>query len=127
MTAMDESQDTRRTTVDLIEELEDAAKGFTGAALAVGFAETTEFVMSCDDRPIEKLNAMVRRGGEPIGIMLWKLNEREGSFCARPLPEHDEPAAHNYLLKVLGCLRDQLVAKGAIPDVLRVSEGPAVN
>ena len=57
-----------RTTAEVIAELETEAERFTHVALAVGFENTTLFIMSGEDRKISKLNQMIEQGGEPIGL-----------------------------------------------------------
>ena len=80
-----------RSTMDLIAELElEAAEhNFSMLGVAVGFEERTEFVFSCDDDRLEKLNELVRNGGEPIGLVGFRESDLSGTaaFYCRPLAE----------------------------------------
>jgi hypothetical protein len=78
----------KRTTADLIEELEAEAGTFTNAALVVGFESTTVFVFSTDDYRLDKLDGLVRNGGEPIGIFGIDLSHGLLNLHRRTLDEY---------------------------------------
>ena len=82
------SEPGKRTTVDLIEELDHEAGNFTRAALAVGFEHTTIYVFATDDERLDKLNRAVEAGGEPIGLVGWDMHHSLLTVQARPLEEY---------------------------------------
>ncbi len=92
-----------KTTADLIEELQElAASGeFKVLVLAVGFDKTTEFVFSTESGRLEKLNGLVKRGGEPIGfvgITVPDSDDLSATVMTKPLAEHAKEAwVHDYL------------------------------
>ena len=59
----------RRTTADLVDELHETAARNDRAALVVGFDDRTEFVWASDPNPLHALNAHVRNGGDPLGVV----------------------------------------------------------
>jgi hypothetical protein len=91
-----------RKTADLVNEMFDEAKGARLVALAVGFENETEFVFNTTPHPLEKLNALVTRGGSPVGLLRF---EREGTGLQgsyRPFEEYkDEVWAKEYLAGLL--------------------------
>ena len=87
-----------RTTPELIQELEEEAKNFTMAAIAVGFESTTVFVFANDPNRLEKLNDAIRAGGEPVGLLAFNLFEGQLAVHSRPLAEYaEETWAPKYL------------------------------
>jgi hypothetical protein len=79
-----------RSTVDLIEELEQEAGDFTEVALAGGFESSTIFVFSSDADRQQKLYDAVIQGGEPIGFFGYDFHnnpsaprEFHGAFARR--------------------------------------------
>ena len=91
-----------RKTSDLINEMLDEAKSAWMVAIAVGFEIDTEFVFSTTPRPLEKLNALVNKGGSPVGLLRF---DREGTGLQgsyRPFEEYqDEGWAKEYLSGLL--------------------------
>src|SRR5690242_14420185 len=79
-----------RSTLDLIHELrqEQESGRFVVVALAVGFENSTSFVSAKDPNPLEKLNAFVEQGGEPIGFLALTRSGREGTVETRLLDEY---------------------------------------
>lgn len=59
----------RRSTKDLIRELDEESFFHDIVVLVVGFENTTIFVESTDPRRLEMLNDAVRVGGNPIGLI----------------------------------------------------------
>jgi hypothetical protein len=91
-----------RKTADLVNEMFDVAKGARLVAIAVGFENETEFVFSTTPHPLEKLNALVAKGGSPVGLLRF---EREGTGLQgsyRPFLEYENEAwAKEYLAGLL--------------------------
>ena len=73
-----------RTTVDLIKELQTAAKDVERAALIVRFDRHIEYVQMDNPNPIEALSVMVLRKGEPVGLFVMN----HGVVKLRPLKEY---------------------------------------
>ena len=90
----------RKTTLDLIRELEGEAADCSTVALAIGFENTTLFIFSGEQDKLKKLNGMINEGGETIGFLKCHSNE-EGqvtSIACCPLEEYAaEPWAQDYL------------------------------
>jgi hypothetical protein len=104
----------RRTTADLVEELHESASGNDRAALVVGFDDRTEFVWASDPNPLHALNAHVRNGGDPLGVVTGR-NQGEGatSVRARPLAEYEGAEwVEKYLIEVLAAVRRSATASG---------------
>src|SRR5690349_11600325 len=107
------STDSNFQFVDLIEELKQHAEepGCVFSALIVGFEHSTEFVFSDRANPLDRLNAFIRQGGEPVGI-LSMFHEGCGKRVvkAQLLAEYaDESWAQQYLasLALLLARREQ--------------------
>jgi hypothetical protein len=99
-----------RKTADLVNEMFDEAKSAWVVAIAVGFEQDTEFVFSTTPRPLEKLNALVKSGGSPVGLIRF---DREGDGLQgsyRPFEEYqDEAWVKEYLASLLQ-KADEIVA-----------------
>lgn len=91
-----------RTTKDLIEELEAEKGKFFVVALAVGFERTTTFVFANEENRLEKLNAAVQVGGEPVGLIgLMNEGGNRATLYTRMLAEHAEDVPlKNYMRKL---------------------------
>jgi hypothetical protein len=68
---MSQQHSRRRTSVDLVNELEAEAAHYTKVALAVGFENTTLFIFGGADDNLTTLNAMMLDGGEPVGFLAY--------------------------------------------------------
>ena len=95
--------DERRTTKDLIAELDANAEGYKLALLIVGFEHTTVFIRSTHLYRLKALNDAVQNGEEPIG---W-ARALDGSDSTRIefglLTEYqNEPWAKDYLAVLRG-------------------------
>src|SRR5262249_21972297 len=92
---------TLRTTTDLIEELKQHAEepGCVFSALVVGFERSTSFVFSDDANSLDKLNAFIRQGGEPVGIVsMFREGCGKRVVIAQLLAEYSEESwAQQYL------------------------------
>ncbi len=91
-----------RKTADLVNEMFDEAKGARLVAIAVGFEKETEFVFNTTPHPLEKLNALVQKGGSPVGLLRFDRENGglQGSY--RPFGEYkDEAWAKEYLAGLL--------------------------
>ncbi len=66
---------------------EEAKKAWL-VAIAVGFETETKFVFSSGARPLEDLNALVKRGGAPVGLLRFEKEDDlvQGSY--RPFEEY---------------------------------------
>ena len=91
-----------RKTADLVNEMFDEARNAWVVAIAVGFENDTEFVFSTTPRPLEKLNALIKSGGSPVGLLRF---DREGAGLQgsyRPFLEYENEAwAKEYLAGLL--------------------------
>lgn len=107
----------KRTTKDVIAELNEDDGRFLVKALAVGFENSTTFIADDESNQLEKLNAAVASGGEPIGfVAIAKTPMQTGHgerihFCTRPLTEYEkEPWADRYLSQLAEVARGMLEA-----------------
>jgi hypothetical protein len=80
-----------RSTPELIVELQARATAFTLAAIAVVDRDATRFVFAVDEDPLGALNALVRAGGHPIGIVGARIERGTIEFRPHPFVEY----AHN--------------------------------
>jgi hypothetical protein len=91
-----------RTTVDLIQELNEEANKFFTCALVVGFESTTTFVFSHQENQLERLNDAITHGGEPVGLIGCVKGEGKLTLCSKALLEYaGEEWVGNYLTKLL--------------------------
>lgn len=91
----------KQTTQELIAVLEKAAEpeDVIRAGLVVGFEERTETVWAADAEPLRDLEAHVRAGGLPVGVIRF---DREGVEVT-PLAEYrGEEWAEKYLATIVG-------------------------
>ena len=84
-----------RTPSDIIEEFdalidEDLIRKKDMMALVVGFETETKFIFNHEPDKLEKLNAMVESGGNPIGYMRIEQSKEEMAIEAKPLIEYAE-------------------------------------
>ena len=87
-----------RCTPELIVELQVRATAFTLAAIAVVNNDVTQFVFAIDDDPLSTLNALVRAGGHPIGIVGARLGPGTIEYHPQPFVEYQhDPQAMAYL------------------------------
>ena len=104
----------RRTTADLVAELHDTAARNDRAALVVGFDDRTEFVWASDPNALHSLNAHVRNGGDPLGVVTSFAHD-EGSTSIRtyPLAEYENAEwVEKYLIEVLAAVRRSATESG---------------
>ena len=78
-----------RSTPELIVELQVRAAALTLAAIAVVNNDATQFVFAIDDDPASRLNALIRAGGHPIGIVGACLGRGTVEYCAHPFVEYE--------------------------------------
>jgi hypothetical protein len=104
----------RRTTADLVEELHESASRNDRAALVVGFDDRTEFVWATDPNPLNALNAHVRNGGDPLGVVTGlEYGRGATSVRARPLAEYEGAEwVEKYLIEVLAAVRRSATESG---------------
>jgi hypothetical protein len=103
-----------RTTLELINELEEtAAASGSAVAIVVAFENTSSFVFAGDANGLEKLNGLVIQGGEPVGLIATTLGRKEGTVQVRALAEH-EGYVHiqEYLMTLAAAFGAQLEASG---------------
>ena len=87
-----------RPTPDLILELQVRATALTLAAIAVVNNDVTQFVFAFDDDPLSKLNALIRAGGHPIGIVGARIGRGTVEYHPQPFAEFQHsPQALAYL------------------------------
>jgi len=87
-----------RSTPELIVELQVRARALVLAAIAVVNNDTTEFVFAVDDDPLGKLNALIRVGGHPIGIVGARIERGCIEYHPEPFVEFKHsPQALAYL------------------------------
>jgi hypothetical protein len=73
-----------RTTKELIEELRVKTTGAFVAGIVVGFEQKTEFVWANNPDPLGDLNALTKRGGEPIAV--YRVEKTEGAMNCTIVP-----------------------------------------
>jgi hypothetical protein len=92
-----------RTPSDIIEEFdalinEDLLHEKDMMALVVGFETETKFIFNHEPDKLDKLNAMVESGGNPVGYIRIERSSEEISVEAKPLIEYaDEEQVIDFL------------------------------
>jgi hypothetical protein len=87
-----------RSTPELIAELQVRASAFTLAAIAVVNKDVTAFVFAVDDDPLHRLNALVRAGGHPIGLVGAQVGSGMVEYRVQAFVEYQHnPQALAYL------------------------------
>jgi hypothetical protein len=89
----------KRSTHDLIDELDAEAEHALLAAIVVGFSTKASFVFATDMNRLAALNRLIRKAGRPIGIVaIYRHGEGFQFFC-RPFQEYGGAAwARRYLM-----------------------------
>ena len=77
----------KRSTHDLIDELEAESERSILAAIAVAFATKTSFVFAADVNRLLLLNVLVRKQGMPLGIVGLRHTGEGARFYCRPFRE----------------------------------------
>ena len=89
----------KRSTHDLIDELDAEAEHALLAAIVVGFSTKASFVFAGDMNRLDALNRLIRKAGRPIGIVALQGNGRGIQFSCRPFQEYEEADwARRYLM-----------------------------
>ncbi len=97
----------KRSTCDLIDELDSEAGVSTLAAIAVGFETKTAFVFAADVNRLASLNALLQKKGLPIGIVGLRDNGQGPQFYCRPFKEF---TASPWVPRYLNGLADVVLA-----------------
>ena len=119
---------TRRTAAELVEELAEEATGCNFAAIVVTFEATTQFVFSTDDDALERLAALLARGGEPIGLIAVRAEADPGLVSHRVFREFsDQEWAKDYLSNLVDTFQQRAVAAGLLKAGAQVTARPWVN
>lgn len=117
-----------RSTQDLIEEVNGESGKFVVLALAVGFEKRTEFVWANDDDKLEKLNELVKSGGEPVGLIGVTLDSNVATVHTRLLEEHqNEDWAQQYLSALVETVGRLVVSTGKAKSFSTDSMGKWIN
>ena len=78
----------KRSTHDLIDELDAEAEHALLAAIVVGFTTKASFVFATDMNRLAALNRLIRKAGRPIGIVTLYKNGNGIQFFCRPFQEY---------------------------------------
>lgn len=104
-------KDKRRTTADLIAELDTNASSYDKAALIVGFESSTIYIEADNPKRLALLNEAVENGGEPVGW--YGIDHDAGKIEMGLLDEHAEDLwAQKYLAALSQILEAGLQAGG---------------
>jgi hypothetical protein len=88
----------KRSTEDLIQQLDEESQGTDLASIVVEFDEHTEHVLSTDSAKLAKLTDALLRGGEPIGIVCSFKKPDASQVIVHPFDEYlNEEWAYDYL------------------------------
>lgn len=91
-----------RNTADLVNEMLAEAKKAWLVAIAVGFEQETRFVFSSGRQPLKELNQLVQKGGSPIGLLRFDLEDSQIQGSYRPFAEYEnEEWTKKYLAGLL--------------------------
>jgi hypothetical protein len=91
-------EEAARSTPELIGELQEQAAAYILAAIAVVNKDDTYFVFASDDAPLDRLNALMRAGGHPIGLVGAKIGGGTIEYHPHPFIEYrHNPDALAYL------------------------------
>ncbi|MCX6687977.1 MAG: hypothetical protein NT112_06330 [Methanoregula sp.] len=102
-----------RETSDLVKEMLTAAKKAWLVAIAVGFENETEFVFSSHIHPLDDLNRLIRKGGSPVGLLLFEKQDGTVQGSYRPFEEYqNEEWAQKYLAGLLDHTQDIIALSG---------------
>ena len=98
MSSKEIPKEAARSTPELIVELQTQAPAFTLAAIAVVNNDDTYFVFASDDAPLDRLNALMRAGGHPIGLVGARIGGGTVEYHPHPFVEYrHNPNALAYL------------------------------
>ena len=126
-----------RTAKDLIDELRAEGERFqnktadhSAVALVVAFDRNSEFVWDSERNPLEKLNSLMEKGGEPVGLIGWivAFAEEAGSrrrlrIYSRALQEYaSEEWVGNFLSALRKTCGEQLAKEKGIELGARIGD-----
>jgi len=95
----------RRTTLDLVQELEQESRKFWQCCLVVCFEKETKLVFASDADRLDSLDQMVEAGGTPVGLIAARTEGNELVIATRPLREfEDEAQVREYLREYAGVI-----------------------
>jgi hypothetical protein len=109
-----------RTSVDLIREFDAFSATSAIAYLAITFNETTTLIKSNEPDKLSKLDALLRLGGRPIGLMRLvpiSILPGRGKIETRPFAEFDTQPARDWLNQYAVAQAAQLEADGRLQIV----------
>jgi hypothetical protein len=111
----------RRSTADLIRELDAEAPYFRLVCLVVGFENHTDFVFGTDAQKLKKLNSLVQSGGEPVGLVGCDWGDGQFTVHTRPLAEFENEAwVEEFLGRCIEWVHKAMVALGAVTSGTRL-------
>ena len=111
----------RRTTPELIEELDREAEGCALSAIIVGFDTTTAFVFAGDGNRLRTLNTLYRRRGLPVGIVGLRRVGTGLIYVYHPFREFtNRRGASEYLARFEDVVR--AIYRGQLHPLLRCPE-----
>ena len=131
----------RRTTKDLIDELRAEGERFqnktadhSAVSLVVRFKNNSELVWDSDRNPLQKLNSLIEKGGEPVGLIGWivALDDEESSrrklrMYSRALQEYAHEEWVGNFLSALCTTCGEQIAKVKGIEVGRRLGDPELN
>ncbi len=90
----------KRSTHDLIDELDAEAEHALLAAIVVGFPTKASLVFAADMNRLSALNRLIRKAGRPVGIVALRRTGGGLHFSCRPFQEYENGVwARRYLLE----------------------------
>ncbi|HWO40122.1 MAG TPA: hypothetical protein VNO32_66005 [Candidatus Acidoferrum sp.] len=111
----------RRSTADLIRELDAEEPYFRLVCLVVGFDNHSEFVFANDEQKLKKLNSLVQSGGEPVGLIGCDWGGGQFWVHTRSLVEFKNEAwVEEFLGRCVDELYEAIVALGTVESGTRL-------
>jgi len=106
-----------RSTSEVIQDLDnagtnrDARYDQVAIALVIGFEQGCKLIFHGDPDRLPRLNAMVRDGGKPLGLVKVIKKGNEMSFLSKTLIEYkDDPEVAGYLTTFCSVMGKQIVS-----------------
>jgi hypothetical protein len=81
-----------RKTSDLVNEMLTEAKDAWLVAIVIGFEKEPAFVFNSQKHPVERLNAHVKNGGAPLGLLRFDKENGVVQGSYRPFLEYETEA-----------------------------------
>lgn len=122
----------KKTSIDLVSDLDRAGKNWGNALLIVGFPTETRVVPSGFSDGLQRLDSLLQQGGIPVGMVSMKtINGEDHAFCSVLEDRVDDDWAEPYVMafadKMLTAKPGEIFTHSTGIDEFRTRQNLAMN